>query len=227
MIVFKFYLSDIQSLFSIVGSLSIGVALLTYFYKKQQDKVLATIEQVVFFREQIITEWTKVSQSIVNKNPKYMFSHIKIKNIQDNIEDLKKEFSFNFKDQLDIFFNSNSLSQDQILNEQIMFLNMLEEFSLRVNHLGTQKHPALESVCDTFVSLIEMNTVALFYMRNIRSNNKNYSAILNLYESWRDIFQKPNIINNLEKHGFISKEKKKEIFKKQREDVLNRSTKID
>jgi hypothetical protein len=53
----KWNLDVLQKIVSIFGSLSLLVALAAYLYKKNQDNTIAALEQVTFFRNEIIPEW--------------------------------------------------------------------------------------------------------------------------------------------------------------------------
>jgi len=216
-----FNLDVLQKVSSILGSLSIVVVISTYFYNRKKDKRLAAIDQITFFREKIIVELDKVSKMIKEDNPGYWFSRIKLDSY--NIEEIKKTKSRNFDNQLSIIFDitkidpiTNNTGIKEILSKQITLLNMIEEFSLRVKHLGTQKHPSLESICSTFVLIVEQNAVAILFEREIIADYPMYSNTLELYSLWKDDFNKTNWINNLEKHNFMNKEEKERIFKIQR-----------
>lgn len=222
--VFENYGLDVlQKIFSIVGSFSLGVALLTYFNKKKQDEVLASIDQITFFREKIIPEWDAVKKVINNKDPEFQFSRIKFD--QSNIENIKEKFSANFDRQLSIFFNASILNQNKwidnsILDRQVFLLNMIEEFALKVSHLKTSRSQALKAVHGAFVEIIEQNAVALIFMRDVVvSSSVIYSATLELYFSWKDEEEKSNYIKNLAKFGFITREQKDEAYKRKRENI--------
>jgi hypothetical protein len=221
-IIFRFNLDEIQNLFSIVGSLSIGVALLTYFYKKKQDELFATIDQITFFREKIIPEWSMVQRCISEKNPDFVTSRIDLQN--PTIDFIKREFSVNFKRQLEVFFDNQRNYPEIwidgiILDKHILFLNMLEEFSLRVVSLKTDKNSTLKAIHATFIEIVERNAVALLFMREVKAGNQIYSTTLSLYKSWQAKTDKVSFIKNLEKFGFISKKQKEEIYRKRKEDL--------
>ena len=199
------------------------VAVFTYFYKKKQDNTLAAIDQITFFREKIIVEWDKTSKIIKEIDPNYWFSHIKLDDY--SIESIRESKSKNYYNQLSIFFNDSKIDPaigcngiKDVFNKQISLLNMLEEFSLRVKHFGTEKHLALNSIHNAFVQIVEQNAVAILFQREIISNsNLIYSNLLELYSMWKDDFSKTNWINNLAKHNIITKERKEEIINKQRQ----------
>lgn len=215
---YRFNLDVLQKIFSVIGSLSLGIALSAYFYKKTQDQNIAAIEQIAFFRKEIISEWERVAKNLISKDKKYKFSRIKVD--EPTIKFMREKYSLNFQDQISIFLNNldsikiNSELWDlKILDSQIKLLNMLEEFSLRVYHFKTDQHEALGSVRSTFVEIIEKNAVALAFMRDVIAENLVYSAAMSLYNSWKDNVRRPFIIKNLAKHGFITKKQKEEILK--------------
>lgn len=198
-------LDTLQKITSIIGSFSLVFAVLTYYYKKRQDTTLATIDQVRFFRETIIPKWSEVIKKIVAKNPNYGFPTIKFG--INKFSDLQSNHTKRFNKQLSIFFDRTKLPSspidDSILDQQIYLLNMVEEFSLRVQHLKTTDHIALESTYYTFCELVEKNAVALFFMRDIMTNNLIYSATLNLYSKWRELVNSPDVMENLRKNNLL------------------------
>ena len=225
--VFGFNLDVTEKIFSIIGACSLLIAIVTYFYQKKQDETLAAIDQIVFFREKVILEWDKVSLFIRGGFPNYSFSRIDIKPDNLSIESLRHDYSMNFDSQLSIIFDASQIDVDtnsngmkDILSKQILLLNMLEEFSIRVKHFKTTEHSAIKPVVSPiFVQLVEQNAVALMFMRDIISNNPIYSNTLELYFLWKEEPSKSNYINNLEKHGFISDSQKQEILTKQRRNM--------
>ena len=218
LILYAFNLDVLQKIFSIIGSFSLGIALFTYIYKKTQDKNIAAIEQIAFFRKEIIPEWESVANELKSKNKKYMFSRIKLD--EPTIEFMrKKDYSINFQDQTAIFLNNLNCPKidpkiwdSKILDLQIKLFNMIEEFSLRVYHFETSRHQALNSVRAAFVEIIEKNAAALIFVRDIVVGNPIYSKTLLLYSLWKEDVNRSSIIKMLEKHGFITKKQKEEIF---------------
>ena len=79
-------------------------------------------------------------------------------------------------EELDPDKNTNGLKNT--LDKQVLLLNMLEEFAIRIKHFNTSEHPAIKPVIPTFVLLVEQNAVALLFMRDIISNDPIYSNIL-------------------------------------------------
>ncbi len=108
-IYYKVGIDFLQKIFSIVGALSLVVALSAYLYKKRQDETLATIGQITFFREKIIPEWDKIQKAIRDKDSKYWFSRIVIDEYK--IESIRSKFSRNFENQLSIFLMCLAMGQ--------------------------------------------------------------------------------------------------------------------
>jgi hypothetical protein len=208
-------LNSLEKIFNIVSSLSILIALASYFYKIKNDKLWATIEQITFFREKIIIGSSELQKYIINKKPDFIFSRINLNN--PTIEYIRKEYSKNFQRQLKLFCDTSTKYPDvildtDILDKQLSLLNILEEFSLKVIHSGTKEHPALESIYNAFVEIIENNAVALLFTR-IKVENNTYSTILKLYKIWEKKTSKNSfIITVLAKHEIISKKQKEEFY---------------
>lgn len=219
----NFGLDTLQKLFSIVGSLSLGVALLTYYYKKKQDETLAVINQITFFREKIIPEALKVEKLILSKDSRYGFPRIEINGA--SIDEIRKDFSVNFEHQLKIFFDSTKENPSEwedieIRNTQTDLLNLLEEFSLKVSNFDIDKNLVLGSIYFAFIQIVEKYAVALFFVRDIQTgDNSIYAATLSLYHSWKPKTQKTDSLKNMHKYGLITKQQKEAIHKRKRESI--------
>ena len=220
-------LDNIGKLFGIFGSFSLVIALFTYFYKRSQDNLLATVDQITFFREKVISEWDSTQKHIREKNSDFVFSRIEL--VEPDISIIKNKFSVNFNRQFSIFFNSEKIIEDSlILDKHIILLNLLEEFSLRVIHSKTIENPAFKSLHNAFVEIVEGNAVALLYMRDVKVGNSIYSTTLNLYNVWKKRSIKTNYVKNLEKYGLITKKQKEEIYKERQEkfNLKNKGAKL-
>jgi hypothetical protein len=218
--ILKFDLANLSSLFSIISSLSIGVAIVAYFYQKNKDEFSAAIDQISFFRQDIINEaGQQALNKIRQKEPNFVISRISL--AEPSLEIIKAKFLVNFNRQLDVFFkiqDNGLISLDsEVLNSQVFLLNMLEEFSLRVIHLNTINNPALKPLHGTFIELVEQNADALLFMRDIKVGQSIYVEILKLYNMWRDDSENQNLIKNLLAHGLITEKQKKEFYKSRRE----------
>lgn len=114
---------------------------------------------------------------------------------------------------MSIFLNSPGTSLElldsQILDQQIFLFNMLEEFALRVMHFETAQHPALDSVRDLFVDVIEKNAVALIFVRDVVVGKPIYFTTLQLYNLWKIDADRTHILERLKKYGFIKQKEEK------------------
>lgn len=218
-------IDTLQKIFSIIGSFSLFIALYSYLYKKQQDALITTIDQINFFRKEIIIGWDETQKKVHEKDPNFVFSKIELQN--PDLILIKTKYPKNFDRQLTLFFNSDNLKIDPILDKQIMLLNILEEFSLRVIFSNNTQHPALKSIYNAFVEIVEHNAIALLFMRDIKTGNKIYSGTLELYKLWQKNTEKNNYIKNLEKYGLITREKKEAFYKMKREKFGSTYTNID
>ena len=213
-----FNLSEIGNIFNIASSLSIVIALSGYFYQKRQDELSATIDQITFFREKVISEMYVVQNKI--KKMKSDFIPSRIAPSIPTIKVARKEFKTNFTRQLDIIFeiskNNELTLGGEILDSQIFLLNMLEEFSLKVTLLKTSEHPALEGIQNTFIEIIEKNAVALLFMREIITGQPLYSTNLFLYKLWKKENIKNDVIKNLITHGLVTEDQGIQAINKRR-----------
>jgi len=218
-ILYWYGLDVLQKIFSILGSLSLGIALAAYVHNKTQNINMAVIEQISFFRKEVIPEWTKVSKMILEKKPDYPFSKIQLE--ETNFEFMRKRYSRNFKEQQDIFLNDLSKIQigsqiwdTDILDSQLMLFNMMEEFSLRVFHFKTNQHKALFSVHAAFVDIVEKNAVALIFGREVFMGNPIYSQTLWLYNSWKGQINRSWFVDRLAKNKFITEDQRNNLSDK-------------
>ncbi len=199
----EFQLDIIQKVLSSFGAFSLIIAIVNYFYKKQQDLTAAAIDQVTFFREKILLEWIHTSKAFLKKNSSFLFPSIHIE--KHIISDLMQRDSSNFTNQLLIFFNPETAKiDDTILDLHISLLNMLEEFALKVKNLNTIENSALIPLHVAFIELIEQNAAALFFVRDIMTETQTYNTILWLYSIWVNKIVRPKIIENLQKYALIT-----------------------
>jgi hypothetical protein len=78
---YGFNLDIIQKISSIISSLSIIIALITYSYNKQKDRINLVIEQISFFRKEAILESDKFMEFIRTKKGKeYKFYRVRLDN---------------------------------------------------------------------------------------------------------------------------------------------------
>ncbi len=172
-------LANFSSLAGIVGSFSVVVAVLTYYNDSRRNKVNYVIDQVSFFRKEIIfenNEFVKFIREI--KGKRYEFHKIKLNEI--SVEYARNNFQKECQSQFE-------MSQiDGCFPKQTFILNMLEELALKIKYTNTINHLALNSIKTPFVELVEIHAVTLLSHREILSGLPTYNTVLEIYSIWRD-----------------------------------------
>ena len=176
--IWQFDLSEVQTLFSVFSSLSIGVAVLTYIEKKDKDSTASTIELISFFRKEIIdinNEFIRKTRTLNGKD--VQFPKIKLDN--PDIKYIKEKYPKEFKIQIEL------KKEWEIWSMQTSILNALEEMALKVYNLNISNHLALSSIKAPFVELMERHAVVLLEQRQIITGLPSYGSALNLYQEWK------------------------------------------
>ena len=176
---YEFNLSDVQILFSILGSASIGIALITYFDKKSQDITSSAIEVMSFFRKEVLllnNDFMKDARNKMGQN--YEFQRIKLD--EPNINLVRAEFPDEIKSQLEL------RKDPDLFIEQTLILNILEEVALKIKLLNILNHPALKSIKSPFVELVEVHATVLLEQREILTGLPTYESVIFIYQIWKD-----------------------------------------
>jgi hypothetical protein len=184
-IILELGLDSLEKIFSILSSLSIAIALTAYFYQKSRDEIDASIDQVSFFRREIIPFYNNLRKKINQKNSGYEFPRIKIDIPSSRF--IKENYPSETTNQIYIFRNDRD-----ILDTQIDLFNMLEEFSIKVAMYKTASHPAVSSAKNAFINIIEQNAAALIFWRDANANSA-YSETFALYKIWKDSVDRASV----------------------------------
>jgi len=190
---YKLGLDGLQKLYSAIGSLSILLALASYWYKKDQDTIIAAIEQVSFFRKEIIPEYDELTKFIKYRNKNYLFTRIELD--ESTIDFIKKKSPKESLAQINVSIQPNN----EVLDKQIILFNILEELALKIIHFKTQEHEALNSIKSSFVQIIEQNAAALLFEKDIVNGNNIYSQTLFIYNLWKDEIDRTSIDDRVKK----------------------------
>lgn len=173
-------LNLIDTISNVVVALSASVAVITYFYNKEKDRVLAVVDQVSFFREKVLAEGDKFMRFVRATDKEYIFSRIKLD--EPVIEVIKEKYQKEVVAQLELIKKYG----EEFFTLQVNCLNLAEELALRIIYSKTSKHKAFNSIKPTFIQLVEMSALLLMQERNIITGNDIYSATLELYLEWKD-----------------------------------------
>lgn len=162
----------------IIGAGALFVALMTFLYQKKRDKALAAVDQIAFFRTNIIDKHTKIYEGLTDPKDRDDYAKNRIQLIQGTLAEIKDKNKDQCAKQVHL------IQKYELYIPGIDVLNMLEEFSLRVLYLGSEKHEALNSLKHAFVLLVEIHAVLLLMQREIMTKNNLYTATLSLYKLW-------------------------------------------
>ncbi|MDO8452252.1 MAG: hypothetical protein Q7S79_00715 [bacterium] len=174
---YGFDLDSFQKVTNIIGSISIFIALATYFYGKEKDKKNLVIEQVSFFRKEVILEGDGFIKLVRSKRGEsFVFSRVRLD--EPTIESANKNYRKESKEQIKL------LRELKTLPEQTQLLNILEEFALRVLHGGTENYSALNALKSPYIELVEINAVVLLQQREFFTGNQSFLNTLKLYALW-------------------------------------------
>ncbi len=183
-------LDALSKIATIISSLSLLGAVLTYWYQKWKDKRDAVLEQIEFFRKEIVPkhdEFILCCREAL-RDPNYAPLRVKLDNL--DIESFRNQYQA--KKQAELFKNPKILS----LHAQI--LNLLEQLSLMIIHSKTMKHQALNSIKYPFVESVEWNGTFIFFKKGI-SGEYIYSNVLYLYSAWKDTVDRTTEKERIEK----------------------------
>jgi hypothetical protein len=164
-------------------------------YTKRQDSTTKTIDQISFFRKEIIPQYNQIAESIKAQHPAYNFPRI-ILDIPTTAF-LKEKYPKEVKEQANIW-QMDRKKQDEL----IALLNTIEEFALRAVHFENIQHVALESIKVTFVQLIEQNAAFIVYERDAVLGSSIYAASLQLYGLWKNDVDRATPEERLKRLGY-------------------------
>lgn len=187
-------LDILEKIAQIITVVAIFIALKEYRYRRKRDLVLATAEQIAFFREKVIPKTNELISHVRKITPDYVFNRIRL--VPPDLNTIRRD-NFDFgKKQADL------LKNEETFFLYIDLLNLLEEISWRIIHSETSKHEALNSVKHLFVAAVEMSAVVLLMQREILTGESSFSGTLKLYDLWKDSVDRltpQERLNNLSK----------------------------
>lgn len=177
-IAYGFNLEAAQKVASIIGSLSIFIAVATYFNSKERDKKALVTEQISFFRKEVILEEDKFVKFVRDdRGENYVFSRVRLD--EPTIEFANKNYRRESKEQIKLIRELKTLPKQTIL------INALEEFAIRVLYGGTANHEALNALKSPYIELVEINAVVLLQQREFFNGKQSYLNTLELYDLWK------------------------------------------
>lgn len=184
---FEFFAYAAQ-IFTAIG---IFLAYLSYDHQRRTDDAKFIMEQVGFYRKEIITLYDSLAKEILSFDKTYTskdgfprpsapLEELSIKYWYDNFPEIANK-------QKNLVLNEikqRQISDRRVESGQISLLNSLEDFALKVVYCGTANHPALNSIKTGFIQLVEENLSTMFRLELIQGAP--YLGIKNLYKQWKN-----------------------------------------
>ncbi|OGD68909.1 hypothetical protein A3I18_00160 [Candidatus Campbellbacteria bacterium RIFCSPLOWO2_02_FULL_35_11] len=170
---------NVEIVAEIVTSITLVLALATYFYQKNKDKNLMATEVISFFRKEIIPQCDSFIFFVrQKKGESYYFQKVRLDN--PNFEYINKNYATAVVEQNNIYRELKTWPM------QTTLLNMLTELALKIKYFKIVDHDALNTIKAPFVEMVEINAVVLLMHRDIVSGNSTYLEVINLYLHWKD-----------------------------------------
>lgn len=185
------------SISTIIGSLSILFAISTYTYNIKKDKNDHCMDQISFFRKNIITASDGFLLYLRDKKGNKSYNQPRIRFESLDTLDFFKDQKEDVEEQLKNFTLVTDISLDK---NQVSIFNLLEELSIKIISRNTFEDKNLQSIKAPFIEIIESNTMALVILR--RSNPSSFSNTIGLYLKWKSDIKKIDnneIIENFKK----------------------------
>lgn len=169
------YPNETQSYLTGLGLLGIVLAYMEYRTRTRNKQVLSVIEQLKFFRTEVLANYEFAILEI-----RKIFIDYKIKTgicIEEfSVDWVQKRDSEFYKEQQKIH------SVEQINHALIKLLNSAEEFSWSVILNNTIEHEALHVVHDSFVQFVENHIQLILFLRTL--NKKQFEGLIKVYLVW-------------------------------------------
>lgn len=198
------HLESLAHIATIIAAGAVIFAYLDYRNRKIKENTFSVVEQLNFFRTEILVTYDSISNVI--QNEKGDVDSVKLPMPLDNFDYVTNYIKFN-----DIFTNQEALVTNLKLESKLLqLINQLEEFSWRVILNNTQHEPALHAVQVGFVQLVEMFASRILFSRFVDS--KKFEGIYRLYNFWA---------------SKNSRETKDEIFERAKRDAKDLKAKLE
>lgn len=149
------------------------LALHKYYYEKEKDRKVETVDLITFFRKEVLIASEKLNLEITNNKQPF----IRIALDVDTKEEMISKHPDDFKRQV------TSLTTGDAFNKVVSMANALEEFSARVLILSSESEPSLRILHDSYIKLVE--SVSSFMVHDKReSQDRNFINSIKLYNFW-------------------------------------------
>lgn len=168
----------------IVVAITACIAICQFLYTKKRDRVISSVNEINFFRTQIMPAYEDFVDKIKTSqnNPSFIFP--KITNISNfDVESIKSQGD----DVVLAQFNpikESVLKDNRLERVYLDVFNKLEEFSLRVLYLKISKHESMNCVIDAYITMVE-STISYLITIRVGAGKNSFTGIERLYHLWK------------------------------------------
>jgi hypothetical protein len=174
-------LDIVNNIAQLVVAASVFLAFISYFESKENDLQKKAVDCVTFFRVEVISLHENMMKLVRDKKGKDFTPYKQMLVTNPTLSNYLAYTKVEYERQSEIF---NLVGNDQ---PTILLLNALEEVSLKILGYGILKHPALHSIINPFVDIVEVSAYQMLFSREISMGLPTYSYILEVYESWKHL----------------------------------------
>jgi len=154
------------------------VAYLDYRSRKKREDIFSVVEQLNFFRTEILNTSNSIFNKVKKKERDFDFSTLSIKEALSTFEFVAEYVHYKA-----VFERQQKLEEIEGVEEKIYELaNQLEEFSWKVILSETQNEPALSVVRGSYIDLVERNAWHILFSRF--DDEKRFEGVYQLYQLW-------------------------------------------
>ncbi|MBX9906661.1 hypothetical protein K2X96_02055 [Patescibacteria group bacterium] len=178
------WLESLANIATVIAVLAVIVAYVDHRNRVEQEDVRVTLQQLRFFRTEIMNRYSKMLTEMQAKDSKFVFPRV------GYIEEFT--YGWLYDQRREICLKQGNLEEDQNLNKSSTnLLNEMEEFSWQVILYKTIDSRALYAVHEVFVQLVEEFAHNML-LRRIQSEDY-YSAIKTIYDSWAPLVERRTV----------------------------------
>ncbi len=174
--IFPKMLENLAHIATIIASGTVIVAYLDYRSKKKKENIFSVVEQLNFFRTEVLFTYDLIYTKLLEKN--FDLASIRIPETLSDFDYIVSRIKYK-----DIFKNQESLNNQPDLESHVLqLMNQLEEFSWKILLNGTQDELALYAVHGGFVKFVEEFAARILLSRF--RDKKKFEGIYKLYSVW-------------------------------------------
>lgn len=180
------YPNEIQAVATVVGLVGIVIAYTKFLADQRRESTLSVVDQLGFFRNEILTRVDKLTETIVSNDLKkeWFLSQISSGGIDRfELSHIKEVYPRQIENQ------SLLMAKPGMGQAVTGLLNSMEEFSWSVILNNTLEHEALYATHDAFMHMVERYTYRLLSHKT--AHPKQYEGIKRVYLTWTKLNKYP------------------------------------